>query len=89
MVYSFARVGAVVNMKVDDYYQNGKRFWFRLHEKGGKHHEVPVTIGPRSLCTPTWPPPVLPREEQSPLPQAQPPSPIHFAADHSTIFSAW
>jgi integrase/recombinase XerD len=42
MVYSFARVSAVVGMDVDDYYQQGKRWWLRLHEKGGKHHEVPV-----------------------------------------------
>jgi site-specific recombinase XerD len=42
MVYSFARVSAVVNMNVRDYYANGKRFWIRLHEKGGKFHEVPV-----------------------------------------------
>jgi site-specific recombinase XerD len=42
MVYSFARVSAVVNMKVRDYYPNGKRYWLRLHEKGGKFHEVPV-----------------------------------------------
>src|SRR5262249_45527051 len=42
MVYSFARVSAVVGMKVEDYFQNGKRWWFRLHEKGGKVHEVPA-----------------------------------------------
>jgi integrase/recombinase XerD len=42
MVYSFARVGAVVNMRVRDYYANGKRYWIKLHEKGGKFHEVPV-----------------------------------------------
>ncbi len=42
MVYSFARVSAVVRMNVEDYYQQGKRWWVRLHEKGGKHHEVPV-----------------------------------------------
>jgi site-specific recombinase XerD len=42
MVYSFARVGAVVGMRVGDYYQNGKRWWLRLHEKGGKFHEVPA-----------------------------------------------
>ncbi len=23
-------------------YQNGKRWWIRLHEKGGKFHEVPA-----------------------------------------------
>jgi site-specific recombinase XerD len=42
MVYSFARVGAVVAMNVGDYYGNGKKWWVRLHEKGGKFHEVPV-----------------------------------------------
>ena len=42
MVFSFARISAVVNMRVSDYYQNGKRFWVRLHEKGGKFHEVPA-----------------------------------------------
>ena len=42
MIYSFARVSAVVNMRVEDYYRNGKRYWLRLHEKGGKFHEVPA-----------------------------------------------
>ena len=42
MVYSFARVSAVVGMKVEDFCQNGKRFWFRFQEKGGKFHEVPA-----------------------------------------------
>jgi integrase/recombinase XerD len=42
MCYTFARVGAMVAMRVEDYYQNGKRWWFRLHEKGGKRHEVPA-----------------------------------------------
>jgi hypothetical protein len=27
---------------VEDYYQNGKRCWIRLHEKGGKFREVPA-----------------------------------------------
>ena len=42
MVYSFARVSAVVRMDVEHYYQQGKRWWLRLHEKGGKHHALPV-----------------------------------------------
>jgi site-specific recombinase XerD len=42
MVYSFARVSATIYMRVEDYYQNGKRWWFRLHEKGGKLHDVPA-----------------------------------------------
>ena len=41
MVFSIAR-GAVVKMSVGDYYQNGKRWWVRLHEKGRKFHEVQV-----------------------------------------------
>lgn len=42
MVYSFARISATVSMKVDDFYAEGKRWWLRLHEKGGKRHEVPA-----------------------------------------------
>ncbi len=42
MVYTFARVSAVVGMQVEDYYRNGKRWWIRLHEKGGRFHELPV-----------------------------------------------
>jgi site-specific recombinase XerD len=42
MVYSFARVSAAVSMQIEDYFQNGKRWWLRLHEKGGKRHEVPA-----------------------------------------------
>jgi len=42
MVFSFARIGAALGMKVEDYYTEGRRGWFRLHEKGGKRHEVPA-----------------------------------------------
>jgi hypothetical protein len=42
MTYSFARISAVVGMKVEDYYPVGKRWWVRLHEKGGKQHEMPA-----------------------------------------------
>jgi integrase len=41
MAYSFARVGAVIRMKVGDYFMQGRRRWVRLHEKGGKEHDVP------------------------------------------------
>ena len=40
-VYSFARVGATVTMKGGDLFQHRKQLWLRLHEKGGKRHEVP------------------------------------------------
>jgi site-specific recombinase XerD len=42
MVFSFARVSALIGMNVEDYYPDGKRWWIRLHEKGGKFHEVPA-----------------------------------------------
>jgi site-specific recombinase XerD len=41
MTYSFARIGAVTKMTVSDYFVQGKRNWVRLHEKGGKEHDVP------------------------------------------------
>jgi site-specific recombinase XerD len=41
MAYSFARVGAVLRMRVGDYFVQGRRGWVRLHEKGGKEHDVP------------------------------------------------
>ena len=40
MVYTFARVSAVVNMTVEDFCQSGVKWRVRLHEKGGKFHEV-------------------------------------------------
>ena len=41
MIYTFARVGAVLQMNVGDYFTQGRRAWVRLHEKGGKEHEAP------------------------------------------------
>ena len=41
MVYTFARVNAVIGIKGRDYFTQGRRGWVRLHEKGGKEHEVP------------------------------------------------
>jgi site-specific recombinase XerD len=41
MGYTFARVGAAVQMKVEDFYIQKRRGWVRLHEKGGKVTELP------------------------------------------------
>ncbi len=41
MVFSFARIGAALAMKVEDVYVQNRRLWVRLHEKGGKVHEMP------------------------------------------------
>ncbi|MBV8969446.1 MAG: tyrosine-type recombinase/integrase [Verrucomicrobia bacterium] len=42
LAYTFARIGAVVNLKVEDYFQTGKRSLIRFKEKGGKEKEIPV-----------------------------------------------
>jgi len=42
MTYTFARVGAAVGMRVEDFYVQGRRAWVRLHEKGGKRNEIPA-----------------------------------------------
>jgi site-specific recombinase XerD len=42
LIYSFARISAALAMRVEDYFPQGKRWWLRLNEKGGKYHEMPV-----------------------------------------------
>jgi site-specific recombinase XerD len=42
LAYTFARISAVVNLKVEDYFQTGKRSLIRFKEKGGKEKEIPV-----------------------------------------------
>lgn len=41
MVFSFARVGAALAMRVEDVFVQNHRLWVRLHEKGGKQHVMP------------------------------------------------
>jgi site-specific recombinase XerD len=41
MVYSFARIGAAIGMRVEDVYTQNRRLWLRLQEKGGKQHAMP------------------------------------------------
>ena len=41
MVYSFARIGAALGMRVEDVYTQNRRLWVRLREKGGKAHALP------------------------------------------------
>jgi site-specific recombinase XerD len=41
MVFSFARIGASLQMRVEDAFVQNRRLWIRLHEKGGKRHEMP------------------------------------------------
>ncbi|MFM0308366.1 tyrosine-type recombinase/integrase [Paraburkholderia sp. RL17-383-BIF-A] len=41
MVFSFARIGAALAMRVEDVYVQHRRLWVRLREKGGKAHAMP------------------------------------------------
>jgi integrase len=41
LTYSFARITAALKMKVEDLRPRGAGWTLRLHEKGGKHHEMP------------------------------------------------
>jgi integrase len=40
MAYTFARIGAAVAMRVEDYFVQGRRSWVRLYEKAGKQYEI-------------------------------------------------
>ncbi len=42
MLFTFARIGAVTDMDIEDYEQRGRRMWVNLREKGGKRHAVPA-----------------------------------------------
>ncbi len=42
MTYTFARVSAVSKLKVEDYYPQGKQWYLKLTEKGGKALKPPV-----------------------------------------------
>jgi len=41
MVFTFARVSAACGLNVADIFHQQRRLWVRLHEKGGKFHEMP------------------------------------------------
>jgi len=49
MLYSFA--GA---MRCQDYFGQGSRSWLRLHEKGGKRHDLAAHHRAAASSRPTW-----------------------------------
>ena len=67
LAYTFARIGAVVNLKVEDYYPSGKRFLLRFKEKGGKEKELPVHHKLEELLDQYLKASGLEKEPQSPL----------------------
>jgi site-specific recombinase XerC len=48
MTSAFARIARSSPCDVEDYYPKGKRRWVRLHEKGGKRHDM---LGATSRAT--------------------------------------
>lgn len=54
MVYTFARVGAVIKMQADDIYVQGRRTWVRLHEKGARSMRCPAITTWTSTCIRTY-----------------------------------
>jgi integrase/recombinase XerD len=42
LAYTFARISAVIGLRVQDYFPSGKRSVLRFREKGGKEKELPV-----------------------------------------------
>ena len=73
MTYSFARIGAVVAMRVEDYYPGGKRWWVRLHEKRGATKCRRITSSSSSLMS------ISPRPESART--ARPPVPLRGRQD--------
>jgi integrase len=49
LAYTFARIGAVVNLKIEDYYPSGKRFLLRIKEKGGQRERASRVVGAAAL----------------------------------------
>jgi integrase/recombinase XerD len=41
MVFTFTRTSAACGLNVADIFHPQRRLWVRLHEKGGKFHEMP------------------------------------------------
>lgn len=51
MTYLFARIGAALSMELRDVNVLNRRLWVRLHEKGGKLHEMACRIALSSIWT--------------------------------------
>jgi hypothetical protein len=51
MTFAFARIGAVVAMRVEDYYPEGKRWWVRLNEKAASATRCRRTTSSKPIST--------------------------------------
>jgi integrase/recombinase XerD len=71
MAYSFARVTATVRMRVEDYYQNGKRWWFRFMRKAARFIRSRLTTTPKPRSTRISRVPAFGRKKRSALPDCR------------------
>ena len=51
MTYTFARVGAVIALNVEDYYSQKKRWWLRLRERTASSMKCPAIISSKLSST--------------------------------------
>ena len=51
MVYSFARVGVALGMKVEDVFKQNRQLWVRLRGRGGRPHTMPCHHNPATYLT--------------------------------------
>jgi len=42
LIYTAARAGAVARLRHEDFYTDGRQWWFRFEEKGGRVRQIPV-----------------------------------------------
>ena len=66
LVYSFARVGAAVSLRVADYYAQDPSSFFRCTRRAGATTWFPPTTRRRSMSMPTWRPRTSPRTVAGP-----------------------
>ena len=60
MVYSFARINALLKMKVRDYFVQGRRGWVPCTRKAARNMRFPAITIWNSTSTNTSPPPASP-----------------------------
>jgi site-specific recombinase XerD len=89
MVYTFGRVGAIVAMTREDYYAQGKRSWLRLHEKGGKQHEMPAHHTLEEYIDAYLQAAGIPDDEKGPLFRTAPGTGTKLTGKHMRTADVW
>ena len=67
MVFTFAHVAVALGVNVGDLFRQKKRLWVRLHEKGGKVHDMPTHHTLEEYLTDYLEAAILPDRPSTPL----------------------